>query len=49
MHTTANTCAISSLICIIIKVKLVEPIGKGKQHQAVDEEELQDVEEHAAQ
>ena len=47
--TTANTLAITFAVCRIIKVELVEAVGKGQQHQAVDEEELEDVQKHAAQ
>lgn len=39
---TANTFAIL-VVCFVIKVELVEPVGKGKKHQTVDEEELEDV------
>lgn len=46
--TTANTFAIV-VVCFVIKVELVEPVGKGEQHQTVDEEELEDVQEHSAQ
>lgn len=45
---TANACAIL-VVCFVIKVELVEPVGKSKQHQTVDEEELQYVQEHSAQ
>ena len=37
------------LLRLIVEVKLVEAVGEGQQDQAVDEEELEDVQQHAAQ
>ena len=34
---------------LIIKVKLVQSIGKSQQYQAVDKEEFEDIEQHAPQ
>lgn len=34
---------------LVIEIKLVESIGESQQHQAVNKEELEDVEQHAAQ
>lgn len=37
------------VVCFVVKVELVEAVGKGQQHQAVDEKELEDVQEHSTQ
>lgn len=37
------------VVCFVVKVELVQAVGEGQQHQAVDEEELEDVQEHSAQ
>ena len=36
-------------LCLVVEVELVEAIGEGQQDQAVDEEELEDVQQHATQ
>lgn len=33
----------------IVEIELVETISEGQQHQAVDEEELEDIKQHSAQ
>lgn len=40
------------LVCglgLVVKVKLVESVSEGQQHQTVDEQELEDVQQHPAQ
>lgn len=37
------------VVGFVVKVELVEAVGEGQQHQAVDEEELEDVQQHSAQ
>ncbi len=43
---TADAFAVLAITSLVVEVQLVESISKGKQHQAVDEEELQDVQKH---
>lgn len=43
----ANSLAFVALVRLIIKVQLVEAIGKGQKHKEVDEKELEDVQEHS--
>lgn len=40
MTFTADAFAVHAFIALVVEVKLIESISKGKQHQAVDEEEL---------
>lgn len=49
---TADPLAVVGLVCglgLVVKVKLVESVGEGQQHQAVDEKELENVQQHPAQ
>lgn len=48
LHVAANALA-CCVVCVVVKVELVEAVGEGQQHQAVDEEELEDVQEHSTQ
>lgn len=49
---TADSFAVVGLVGrlrLVIKVKLVEAVGEGQQHQAVDEEEFKDIQQHPAE
>lgn len=49
---TSDPFTVVGLFCrlrFVVKVKLVETVGEGQQHQAVDEEELEDIQQHPAQ
>ena len=49
MIRAADARAVLDTVGLVVEVELVEAVGEGHQHQAVDEQELEDVQQHTAQ